>query len=184
MKNKASDIGGYVYKSAEAFLVDANIWLYLSSLPSAQNAYATNVYSIALKNLILAKSTILISSTIISEFLNRYIRLEWGARHKTTYPDFKDFRKSADFQPVGVNAADEARVILKLCETRDDKFSSCVVDDVLSNFEAGINDFNDGVITHICREYGCKLITHDSDFTTGGIDILTGNNRLLVACPT
>ncbi|WP_321931572.1 PIN domain-containing protein [Paraburkholderia guartelaensis] len=183
MKNKASDIAAYKYTSNDCFLIDANVWLYVGAPPSANIASATETYSAALKNIFQSKSTVFLSSTILSEYLNTYVRIEFNAHHKNNYKDFKTFRNSADFQAVGAKASADAQVIAKLCVPMDDRFSSCTLDDVFKDFESGINDFNDSVIIHFCREHTCKLITHDSDFTTGGIDILTGNNRLLSACP-
>ena len=44
---------------------------------------------------------------------------------------------------------------------------------------AAIFDFNDQVITEICKSNGFTLITNDSDFKTQEIPILTANTSLL-----
>ncbi|WP_186030899.1 type II toxin-antitoxin system VapC family toxin [Burkholderia gladioli] len=184
MKNKALDIQTYHYKNSENFLIDANIWLYISAPPSAKLRGETTQYSAVLKDLLKSKANLYISSTILSEYLNRYIRIEFNAHHKKKYANFKEFRKSADFLAVGAKAAGEAKDIAKICVTKDDNFSSCTISDVLGDFESGTNDFNDGVILHFCRTHDCKLITHDGDFIAGGIDVLTGNKKLLAECPS
>jgi predicted nucleic acid-binding protein len=183
MKNKATDIQAYSYKGNENFLVDANIWLFISAPPSASIRGETMQYSAALKDLLKSKANIYISSTILSEYLNRYIRIEFNALYKNKHADFKSFRKSSDFITVGAKAAGEAKTIAKICVNKDDNFSSCAISDVLDHFGSGTNDFNDGVILHFCRTHDCKLITHDGDFTVGGIDVLTGNKKLLAECP-
>jgi predicted nucleic acid-binding protein len=53
---------------------------------------------------------------------------------------------------------------------------------ILANFENGLCDFNDGLIAHSCLKNGWKLITNDSDLTTGGIELLTANRTLLQTC--
>lgn len=183
MKNKALDIQTYNYKDRENFLIDANIWLYVSAPPFANIRGETLQYSAVLKDLLKSKANIYISSTILSEYLNRYIRIEFNAHHKNKYENFKAFRKSAEFLAVGAKAAGEAKDIAKICVSKDDNFSSCGINDVLCDFESGVNDFNDGVILHFCRTHDCKLITHDGDFTVGGIDVLTSNKKLLAECP-
>lgn len=179
MKNKVIDIQAYNYKDQENFLIDTNIWLFVSAPPSASIRGETRQYSAVLKDLLKSKANIFISSTILSEYLNRYIRIEFNAHHKNKHANFKLFRKSADFIAVGAKAASEAKAIAKICVTKDDNFSNFAINDVLDAFEAGVSDFNDGVILHFCQTHDCKLITHDGDFAVGGVDVLTGNKRLL-----
>lgn len=184
MKNKAHDIKSYGYKKGEALLFDANIWLYISAPPSsAPVAHWTKRYSQALKEMLNAGATLVISSTVLSEYLNRYCRIEWDALYKASYPTFKKFRLSTDFKSVGAQATAEANQILALCGTRNDRFETCNVKSALTEFGSGTLDFNDGMITHFCAEHGCKLVTNDADFTEGGIEILTANGSLLAACP-
>ena len=40
-----------------------------------------------------------------------------------------------------------------------------------------------GELAETCRHNGWKLVTNDSDFTSGGIEILTTNSKLLADCP-
>jgi predicted nucleic acid-binding protein len=84
---------------------------------------------------------------------------------------------------VGQGAATFARAMLKLCTRYDHPFAAADVAQVLVDFEAGTNDFNDGLLGETCRHNGWKLVTNDSDFTTGGIEILTSHPILLKACP-
>ncbi len=41
---------------------------------------------------------------------------------------------------------------------------------------------NDAILIDICKRRSLKLITHDGDFHSGGIEILTTNPKLLKAC--
>jgi predicted nucleic acid-binding protein len=130
-----------------------------------------------------AGSRLVMDAMILSEYLNRYCRIEWNALHKVAYPEFKDFRKSAAFLPVGQAAATFARNMLKLCTRHDHPFAAADVTQVLADFEAGSNDFNDGLLAETCRHHNWKLVTGDGDFTVGGIEVLTTNPKLLAACP-
>ena len=183
MKNKAHDLSAYTFQKEEPFLLDTNVWLYLFPAPSDKATGHAAGYSAATKNMLAAGCYLVMDALILSEYLNRYCRIEWSALHKRTYPDFKAFRKSASFQTVGQGAATFARSMLKLCTRHDHPFSTADVGCVLAEFEAGSSDFNDGLLAETCRHHNWKLVTNDGDFTAGGIDVLTTNPRLLAACP-
>ena len=102
--------------------------------------------------------------------------------HKAAEPDFKKFRRSAAFTAIGQGAAIFARKILKLCSRYDHPFAATDIAQLLVDFEAGVHDLNDGLLLDTCRQRGWKLVTHDGDCTSGGIDVLTSNPRLIVAC--
>ncbi len=182
MKNKAYNLSTYNFVKGEVLLIDINIWLYLFPAPSDSRRSFTRQYSAAFKTILAAKVTIAINSLILSEYLNRYCRIEWEALHKQRYINFKKFRQSIDYQSVGQRAAADAKAILKLCSKKNDDFTAANVTQILSDFESGAVDFNDGLIADSCFRYGWKLITHDGDFTEGGIDILTTNQKLLINC--
>ena len=183
MKNKAHNLATYAFKKDEPLLLDTNVWLYLCPAPSdAPSAHAAS-YSTALKSMLTAGSRLVMDALVLSEYLNRYCRIEWNALHKTVYRDFKVFRKSRAFRPVGQSAAIFARGMLKHCTRHDHPFAAADVAQILIDFEAGTNDFNDGLLAETCRHHGWKLVTNDSDFTTGGIEVLTAHPVLLKACP-
>lgn len=183
MKNKAHNLAAYAFKKEEPLLLDTNVWLYLFPAPSDRPTRHAAAYSTALRDMLAAGARLVMDAMVMSEYLNRYCRIEWNALHKATQPDFKAFRKSPAFLTVGQGAATYARRILKLCICHDHPFANADVTQVLVDFEAGTNDFNDGLLADACRQHGWKLVTNDSDFTTGGIEVLTSHPVLLRACP-
>jgi predicted nucleic acid-binding protein len=183
MKNKAHDLSTYAFSKGEALLLDANVWLYLYPAPSDRFTGFAGRYSAAFKRMLAAGSHLALDALVLSEYLNRYCRIEWSALHKTTHPDFKKFRQSSDFGSVGQGAALYARNILRHCSRHDHPFAMADVAQVLVEFEKGTQDFNDGLLVETCRYQGWKLVTNDGDFTIGGIEVLTTNSRLLTACP-
>ncbi len=182
MKSKAHDIGGYLFNKQDVFMLDTNIWLFLFPAPSGSQYGYTKKYSDAFKKMLTTKVKIVVNSLILGEYLNRYCRIEWNALHKQQYPDFKKFRQSADYKSVGQRAAAHARFILKFCDRKDDDFASIDVNQLLDNFETGAIDFTDGVIADCCLRHNWKLVTHDGDFTTGGIEVITTNQKLITSC--
>lgn len=182
MKNKAHDLSAYAFHKEETLLLDTNVWLYLYPAPSDNTTGYAAGYSSALKNILAAGSRLVMDAIILSEYLNRYCRIEWSALHKAAEPDFKRFRKSVAFQSVGQGAATFARSMLKICTCHDHPFASVDVARILTDFEAGSNDINDGLLAETCRHHHWKLVTNDGDFTAGGIEVLTTNPKLLAAC--
>lgn len=63
-----------------------------------------------------------------------------------------------------------------------DDFAIIDVNQILDDFENGVVDFTDGVIADCCLRNNWKLITDDGDFTTGGIEVITTNQKLITGC--
>ncbi len=181
-KNKAHNLTVYSFSKNETFLLDANVWLYLYRPPSESKYRFVQQYSDGLKSMRMAGAQLIMDVMVLSEYLNTYCRIEWRALHQTRYPEFKSFRKSAAFKTVGERAASSVRSMLKLCTCHDHPFAVVDIKQVLDSFAAGATDFNDGLLTETCRHNGWKLVTNDSDFTSGGIEVLTTNPKLLAAC--
>jgi predicted nucleic acid-binding protein len=183
-KNKAHRAANYAFQKGEQILVDANIWLYLLPPPAQPTPRFASAYTGAFANLLTANAEPVIESLVLSEYLNRYLRLEYNAVWKGTYPIFKDFRNSGDFAPLARAAVTEAREILKLASPKDTLLSQGDIVGIMAETEAGTLDFNDGVLVETCRSAGWKLLTNDSDMTLGGIEVLTNHPGLLAACAT
>lgn len=183
MKNKAHDISTYAFSEGETFLFDANVWLYLFPGPSGSRPRYIWSYSDALKRMMTAGASVALDAIVLSEYLNRYCRIEWNALYKGNYTEFKVFRCSTDFSNVGQSAALFADRILSISSACDLPFSQVDIKQIISEFESGLSDFNDGLLSQTCRYHGWKLVTNDKDFTNGGIDVLTSNPVLLRACP-
>lgn len=181
-KNKAYDLSTYPFGKDEPLLLDTNVWLYLFPAPSDRSSSWSGVYSAAFKTIRTAGCQLAMDVLVLSEYLNRYCRIEWAALHRNTHPDFKKFRKSPDFVGVGQGAATYARSLLKLCTAHDHPFGSSDLGVLLADFEAGHHDFNDGLLAETCQRHGWKLVTNDGDFTTGGIEVITANRTLLRNC--
>jgi predicted nucleic acid-binding protein len=181
--NKAHDVTRYVFQAGENILIDANVWIFLLP-PAAQPAPRfAGSYSAALKNLIAAGARPVVESLILSEYVNRYLRLEYEAFWSRHYRTFKKFRKSGDFSSLATAAIAEAREILRIAAANDTPFSQTDIAAILAETEAGTLDFNDGVLVETCRLRGWKLLTNDGDMSRGGIEVLTSYPPLLYACP-
>jgi hypothetical protein len=72
--------------------------------------------------------------------------------------------------------------IVNLCQTHAIPADSLDLRRALTDFSSGKIDLNDSLRVDICHQRQYKLLTHDSDFQFGGIDVLTLNRKLLQAC--
>lgn len=181
-KNKAFNAKLYAFTQGEPILVDANVWLYLYP-PGAQPAPTwAKSYSGAFARMLQAKAKPIVDALILSEYLNRYVRLEYDAFWKPTYPKYKDFRQSADGTGVLQQAVAELGQILKVATPHDTQLAGMDLPALLAAVQSGAIDFNDGLLIQSCRQNGWKLLTHDKDMSQGGIEVLTANGKLLQAC--
>ena len=156
-KNKARDARTYTFQKDEKILIDANIWLFLHPPAGGQGSGWSYEYTGVFKNLLQAKAQPVTDALVISEYLNRYFRLEYEGGWKSTYRSFKQFRDSPDFSGLAEDAVAEVRQILKFASVQDTPLRQLAIDEILAETEAGALDFNDAVLVESCRHHGWKL---------------------------
>lgn len=183
MNNKAHDLAYYSFASGEQILIDTNIWLYLFPAPGNPHRLFAQQYSTAFSRLISAQAQPVLDPMVLSEYLNRYCRIEWEGNFRNQYPTFKQFRESADFHAVASSAQTFAGRILNFCQIHSVSPDELDLNQALSDFVSGQVDFNDALLIDLCKKRNLKLMTNDADFQIGGIEVLTTNPRLLRACP-
>src|SRR6266446_1873579 len=179
MKNKAFDARRHPFSADDQILPDANIWVYLFGPASATVGPAVSAYSAVLNKLLHSKCCLFLDVLVIGEFINRYARLETSRLQPGG--TFKVFRNSAAFVPVAEDIAQQASVIISLCQSIDHHFAQWNAATLLADYATGGFDFNDQLLVETCRKYGLALLTNDTDFTEGGITVFTTHHRLLAA---
>lgn len=177
MPPKAEAITSYTFSSADELLLDANIWLLVYG-PQKPGDRRVAVYSSALAQILTARSRIYIDVLIVSEFINTYARIKWNL-FSSTFPNFKQFRKSSHFQPVAQDIAADMKQVLRHCTPIANGFETLALNDLLDTYALGDSDFNDQVLAALCQRSGLKLVTDDADFRGQGIPIITNNRNLL-----
>lgn len=161
-------------------LLDANIWLYLEGPPGASEKLVAT-YSNLLERIIVQESPLVTAPLVLSEFANRYVRFhynEWAHRREKS---FKDYRKSAAFEPVLPEVSRACSNILGFCERT--VRSAISLDELaaeITTFSKGSHDLNDLLLARLCQKEGLILVTHDADFAElDDLTIVTANKRLL-----
>lgn len=181
--SKAQDISHYRFLDTDKLFFDANVWLYIYGPQGNPNDWNARTYSGAFSNALKAKSQILIDVLVISEFINRFARIEYDIQYpdKSNRPDFKKFRNTPAFVPIAQTIASTIRQILKFAVRTESGFGGINIQAFLAEFEAGGHDFNDQVLVRLCQAQNLQLVTHDADFKGKGVNILTANRRILAS---
>ena len=177
MENNIQAVGPYTFTHRDKLFLDANIWLYLFG-PEDRRNHWNQIYSQVFNRILDANSQVYIDALVVSEFINAYARM----KQKIIAPyinSFKNFRSSPYFKPVAEDIAADVELILLYCSKVESGFTMLPMNDLLGDYVSGDFDFNDQVITEICKNNGFTLITNDSDFKTQEIPVLTANTNLL-----
>lgn len=176
MKSKVLHIDSYPFSKNDTFLLDTNVWLFIYGRQDP-NDRRIAIYSKALARILTAGSRVFIDVLILSEFVNRYSRIEHNIMKSPG--EFKFFRKSSRFKSVAQDIVHALRRILDHCERTESGFGSLDVDILLTDYQTKCPDFNDQILAELCKVRGLKLVTHDGDFKDCGITLLTANKSLL-----
>ncbi len=176
---RPQDIRRHVFSPSNRLFFDANIWLFLFTSQEPGD-WRVRTYSDAFQALLTARSQIAVDVLVLSEFANRYIRIEYGIFIGSGGAlGFKDYRRTASYRATAETAADALRRIMRICDLVETGLSVLDTDGLLNRFATGCSDFNDEMIASLCRAQGLTLVTHDSDFKGCDIPILTANRVLL-----
>ena len=93
MATKIIDVRKYNPKSSDVFFFDNNIWMYLFCPLGGFNKNKQKFYSAFLQSVQVANGTIFINSLVLSEFTNRYLRMDFEQWKKETKNYSADFKK-------------------------------------------------------------------------------------------
>lgn len=185
MPNNIIRISDYSIKAGDTFFFDNNIWMYLLCPIGNFNAKRQKEYSKFLNYIQQRQNHIYINSLVLSEFSNRYLRLDYDItrsdpKNAGQYNDFKkDFVGSNDYKSTVAAIKIQMKNILKICQKCSDEFNSINIDEILSVF-TGIG-FNDSYYIHFAKTKNLIIVTDDSDFLKSnipdlGLTILTFKN--------
>lgn len=174
---KVTKIKDYKVTSGDIFFFDNNVWMFLYASIAGVGGAKQKAYSGLLADIQSAKATIFISSLIISEYMNRCLRLrhkQWEERTRQVNTDYKkDYRPTDDFKNAVEIVKAEVRDIMTVCLKTPDNFNAIELNNVFKNFE--ICDFNDAYYVELCKMGKYKFVTDDSDLfdVLDNIEIIT-----------
>lgn len=171
----------HTFTDKDRILVDANVWLYLFG-PNPPGSPMVRSYSSVFTGIQRNRANLYLDVLVLSEFVNRYARIEHQLQKNAGAPishDFKTFRDSSDFVPIAQAIQASVMKIGKYTRPVDHPLTACDLPSVLADFATGGRDINDQLLAHCCLRQGLALLTNDGDLIHTGITILTTNPKLL-----
>lgn len=159
------------FNSTDKVLVDANVLMYVYC-PLNSRGYETFIshYTDTLQKIADAKASVFVNSLIVSEFINRWLRLDFG---KSGLANFKkDYRSSDRYKKTIKAILRELNKFYQQCSVQhlDDGFSSVNVQSSYIQFPE--SDFNDIIIAENAKLNGCQVLTQDGDFAQYGVNVI------------
>lgn len=155
----------YTFKSTDKVLVDANILIFIFC-PLSTYTHKIDNYSDILESLKNSNSKLFLCSTVISEFINRWLRMDFDKNiqdDKKTKKFKQDYRGTVRYETV-------LKQILKQIEKLYKNYNIVQINDNFESFDIQKsyidknNDFNDLLISHILNKHDLKILTDDKDF--------------------
>lgn len=162
----------YKISADDQVFIDTNILIFLFS-PSFVNSkkYQVNKYSAIFEKLIEKKCNLYINQTVVSEFINKCLRLDFAINYnKDGSKDYKqDYRPSPEYQATLKIVLKELKKVLRFTKAVNDDFESFdIINQLTCNIES---DFNDLIIADTVQKKNFKLLSDDGDFKQLGINI-------------
>lgn len=173
-------IKDYEVKTGGSYFFDNNVWMLLFANIAGAHLDKQRKYSNLLNDIRNRNCTIFISSLILSEYINRSLRLhfdQWivAEGRIKSFTDFKkDYRCTKDYYSSLKTTISEVDDILQISERRPDDFNSIRIGDILNNMTTE-SDFNDSYYVELCHRNNLILVTDDKDLinTQKNINIVT-----------
>ncbi|MCZ2615798.1 hypothetical protein ACRFA2_04625 [Bacteroides hominis] len=160
------NISGYTPSSTDTYLFDNNIWMFIFCPIANVLKKKQREYSSFLQSILSVKASIFVTSMILSEFANAYLRLDYDLWKKDTRQYSanykKDYLKSERYRETSKEVISSIKAILKLTEAMPDDFHMINIDNILTLFEK--IDFNDSYYIELCKTKSLKIVTDDRDF--------------------
>lgn len=174
---KISKIGTYDVKSGESYFFDNNVWMLLFSPIANSREQSQRKYSNLLSEIQSRGGMIFISSLVLSEYINRNLRLSfkiWKDKTGNFNADYKrDYRPTQEYRDDVKAVESQVQDILKITVRRPDDFNALDIERILKDMSD--SDFNDEYYIQLCKLGNLKLVTDDSDMlkTSYDIEIIT-----------
>lgn len=168
MANKVITFKEFSAASGKQYFFDTNIWMLLFCPLGNIRKDKQEKASKLLSYIISADATIIITSLILSEFSNAYLRLafeQWRKNPENVSGKFKSdyfISKDAFNNRMAVISAINNILNIRTVQKFPDNFNNINLSNLLRNYE--MIDYNDCFIVEICNKNLWTLITDDKDF--------------------
>lgn len=176
---KRYNLGNIYNLNERKIFFDANIILYI--FWPTDNRWEVKEYTSIFNNLYKQKNEMFIDFIVISEVVNRAIKIEYDkyiqknnfSKNKLSYKKYRDSKE-------GQNTINDVYQIIKnkIVSIFSIKGEDFKIDDIENFLQVTLLDFSDKGIEAICKKNNYILLTHDRDFVNSDLEILSLNKKL------
>jgi predicted nucleic acid-binding protein len=169
--------------------LDTNIWIYLFCPLGHSKEFIVRKYSRAFNRLIHSDNKLYIDVMILSEFINRYLRLAFHVYMENNNIesgfDFKkDYKQTDDFKEnIQLIVSTIKNKILPKVSVANFNYGNKNIEELIDNLKDKMTDFNDLHFEKLCKTKGFILLTDDGDYSDSSLDIISGNPKILQPVP-
>ena len=186
---KRIDVGEINELHQKNIFLDTNIWLYLFCPLGHSRDNIVKKYSRAFNYLIHSDNKLYIDVMILSEFINRFLRLAFHVYkannkkgihfdYKKQYQQTKNFKETIQL----IFSTIKNKILPGAAVVNFNHENSSIVE-LMDGLQDKMIDFNDLHFEKLCKVKGFFLLTDDGDFSSSPLDIISGNPRILRHVP-
>lgn len=177
-----TNVTSYHPRVTDCFFFDANIWLLLFCPIGNYSQSKQRGYSDFLRQANNAGSTLIINSLVLSEFCNRYLRIDFelSKREFPTIEYKKDYVGSETYQSTVAEIVSAVSNILQMATRISDDINAVSLERVYECFNH--IDFNDSYYIELCERRNWILVSDDGDYgkIDSSIKLITANSRYFI----
>jgi hypothetical protein len=167
MPNNIIPYHKYEFKANKTYFFDNNIWIVLFAPFINTDRERQDKASKFINKIQSFNSEINLTSLILSEFSNTYLRVSYELWKKNTMNYSanykKDYKNTEDYKDNLALVKRNIQTIIRLdfVQKYPDDFNAVNIDNIINNFQI---DFNDAYYLELCRKNNWILVTSDNDF--------------------
>ena len=150
-----------------SYLFDTNVWLYIYGPLAGSEKRKQSQYASLLRDIVDRKAGLFITSMVLSEYINRVLRIEfeqWKKHNGLYNADYKrDYRTTEDFQDALADVKAQVMDILyNVTQKRPDDFNNIDIDGIVNSMSNSA-DFNDVYLVRCCERGNMCFVSDDKD---------------------
>lgn len=176
---KIEHLSDHNVSQLNCYVFDTNIWLYIYGPMAGSQARKQRNYSNLLREILDRNAGLFITSLILSEYINRFLRIcfdQWKSSNKLYNADYKsDYRPTPEFANSLSDVKAQVHDILSSCTARmPDDFNIMDIDSLVDSISQQA-DYNDIYLVRRCERKGFWFVSDDTDIES----IPSGSLQLL-----